>query len=121
MAISVKRAYEAAEAGDGFRVLIDRLWPRGLTKEKLKVDEWMKEIAPSAALRKWYGHEVEKWLEFRKRYRAELKKPPASNLLEQLAARGRRGKVTLVVGARDPEHANGAVIAEMLQEVMSHK
>ena len=121
MAISVKRAYEAAEAGDGFRVLVDRLWPRGLTKEKLKIEEWMKEIAPSAELRKWYGHDIEKWPEFRKRYRAELAKAPASRLLGQLVSRARRGKVTLVIGARDAEHANGAVIAEMIKEATNGK
>lgn len=115
MSISVKRAYEKPEPEDGYRVLVDRLWPRGLTKEKLKIDEWMKDIAPSAELRRWYGHEVEKWPEFRKRYRAELAKPPAKDLMEKLAERARRGKVTLVIGARDAEHANGAVIAELLK------
>lgn len=115
MSISVKRAYEKPEPGDGYRILVDRLWPRGLTKEKLKIDEWMKDIAPSAELRRWYGHEVEKWPEFRKRYRAELAKPPAKDLMEKLAERARRGKVTLVIGARDAEHANGAVIAELLK------
>jgi uncharacterized protein YeaO (DUF488 family) len=118
-AISVKRAYEPPASGDGFRVLVDGLWPRGLTKEKLKIDAWMKEIAPSAELRKWYGHEVEKWPEFRKRYRSELSKPPASGLLAQLAASARRKRVTIVVGARDMEHSNGAVIAEMIKETLS--
>lgn len=115
MSISVKRAYDKPEPLDGYRVLVDRLWPRGLSKEKLKIDEWMKDIAPSAELRKWYGHEIEKWPEFRKRYRSELAKPPAKDLLEELAARAKRGKVTLVIGARDAEHANGAVIAELLK------
>ncbi|MGH9352265.1 MAG: DUF488 domain-containing protein [Terriglobia bacterium] len=115
MPVSVKRAYDKPEPGDGFRVLVDRLWPRGLTKEKLTIDEWMKEIAPSPELRQWYGHEVEKWPEFRKRYQRELVKSPAKELLEQLAARATRGKVTLVIGARDAEHANGAVIAEMIE------
>ncbi|MGH9377615.1 MAG: DUF488 domain-containing protein [Terriglobia bacterium] len=121
MAVSVKRAYEKPAPGDGFRVLVDRLWPRGLTKEKLKIDEWMKEIAPSPELRKWYGHEVEKWVEFRKRYQSELAKSPAKELLEELAVRDGRGKVTLVIGARDVEHANGAVIAEMIKAKMSGK
>lgn len=115
MAVSVKRAYEKPAPGDGFRVLVDRLWPRGLTKEKLKIDEWMKEIAPSPELRQWYGHEVEKWAEFRKRYQSELAKSPARELLEELAVRAGRGKVTLVIGARDIEHANGAVIAEIIE------
>lgn len=115
MTVSVKRAYDKAEPEDGFRVLVDRLWPRGVTKEKLKIDEWMKEIAPSPELRQWYGHEIEKWPEFRKRYRAELAKPPANKLLQLLAERAKQGKVTLVIGARDVEHANGAVIAEMIE------
>lgn len=116
MSIQVKRAYEKPGREDGYRVLVDRLWPRGMTKEKLKIDTWMKEIAPSAALRTWYGHEVGKWLEFRKRYRAELGKPPARGLLEELVERARKGTVTLVIGAKDAEHANGAVIAEMIRE-----
>lgn len=121
MSVSVKRAYEKAEPGDGFRVLVDRLWPRGVTKEKLKIDEWMKEIAPSPELRQWYGHEIEKWPEFRKRYRAELARPPANRLLQLLVERSQRGKVTLVIGARDVEHANGAVIAEMIEAQKSSK
>jgi uncharacterized protein YeaO (DUF488 family) len=116
MAIAVKRAYDPASADDGYRVLVDRLWPRGLSKDKLKIDLWMKEIAPSAELRKWYGHEEEKWLEFRKRYRAELRKPSASELLKELIQHARRGKLTLVIGARDLEHANGTVIAELIRE-----
>lgn len=115
MPVNVKRAYEKASRADGYRVLVDRLWPRGISKDDLKIDEWMKEIAPSAELRKWYGHEPEKWPEFRKRYRAELQKPPASELLEQLRRRARKQQVTLVIGARNAEHANGAVIAEMIQ------
>lgn len=116
MSIAVKRAYDPPATGDGYRVLVDRLWPRGVSKEALKLDEWAKEMAPSAGLRTWYGHEVEKWPEFRKRYRKELAAPPASDLLDQIAARARRGKVTLVIGARDAEHANGAVIAELVRE-----
>jgi uncharacterized protein YeaO (DUF488 family) len=116
MSVQVKRAYDEPSSKDGYRVLVDRLWPRGISKEKLKVDDWMKEIAPSTELRKWYGHEPEKWPEFRKRYRSELSKPPASDLLDQLVKRARKGKVTLVIGAKDAERANGAVIAEMIQE-----
>lgn len=116
MSIAIKRAYDPASSSDGYRVLVDRLWPRGVSKDKLKVDAWMKDIAPSADLRKWYGHEVEKWPEFRKRYRAELQKPPARDLLQELMQRAQKGKVTLVIGARDAEHANGAVIAELIRE-----
>lgn len=116
MSIAIKRAYDPASSGDGYRVLVDRLWPRGVSKEKLTVDAWMKEIAPSTDLRKWYGHQAEKWPEFRKRYRAELGEPPAHDLLQELIQRARKGKVTLVIGARDAEHANGAVIAELIRE-----
>ncbi len=121
MPVQVKRAYDPPSAADGYRVLVDRLWPRGVSKEELKLSEWMKEIAPSAELRKWYGHEPEKWPEFRQRYCRELTKPPASDLLANLAERAREGKVTLVIGARDAQHANGAVIAEMLHEKWSVK
>lgn len=116
MSISVKRAYDPPSPADGYRVLVDRLWPRGVSKVKLKIDEWMKEIAPSAELRKWYGHEPEKWPEFRKRYRAELEKSPWRELLAGLVDRARRGKVTLVIGARDTGHANGAVIGELVEK-----
>jgi uncharacterized protein YeaO (DUF488 family) len=116
MSVTVKRAYDPASPGDGYRVLVDRLWPRGLSKDKLQIDAWMKEIAPSADLRKWYAHQAEKWPEFRKRYRAELQKAPARDLLQELTERAHKGKVTLVIGARDLEHANGTVIAELIQE-----
>ena len=116
MSLAVKRAYEDASPDDGARVLVDGLWPRGLSKEKLKLAEWMKAIAPSAALRKWYGHKPEKWEEFRRRYREELSKPPRRELLGALARRARREKVTLVIGARDAERANGAVLAELIRE-----
>jgi uncharacterized protein YeaO (DUF488 family) len=116
MQVATKRAYESPCAEDGRRVLVDGLWPRGVTKEKLRLAEWMREIAPSAALRKWYGHQPERWEEFRKRYRKELAEPDRQALLKQLMAQARRGKVTLVFGARDAERSNAAVIAEMLRE-----
>ena len=115
MPIAIKRAYEAAGADDGCRVLVDGLWPRGITKEGLKIDAWMKEIAPSAALRKWYGHKPEKWEEFRNKYRQELSKPPRKALLDELVGRARKEQLTLVFGARDAERSNAAVIAEMIR------
>ena len=114
MPIALRRAYEAASASDGYRALVDGLWPRGVTKQKLRIDVWMKGIAPSASLRKWYGHKPERWDEFRSRYRAELSQPPRKALLEELVERGRKGRVTLVFGARDAEHSNAAVIGEMI-------
>jgi len=116
MSVQVKRAYEPPAPGDGYRVLVDRLWPRGVSKEKLKMNEWMKEIAPSTELRKWYGHEAGKWAAFRERYRRELSKPPASEYLESLVRRARNGRVTLLTGARDAERSDGAVIAELIRE-----
>ncbi|MBZ5564218.1 MAG: DUF488 family protein [Acidobacteriia bacterium] len=117
MGVQTKRAYESPSPQDGYRVLVDGLWPRGLTKEKLRVDEWMRAIAPSATLRKWYGHKPEKWEEFRRRFRAELEKPPRKELLDELIKRARKEKVTLVFGARDAQHSNATVIAEMIRQI----
>jgi uncharacterized protein YeaO (DUF488 family) len=114
MPVEIKRAYEAASAEDGYRVLVDGLWPRGITKAELKIDAWMREIAPSVALRKSYCHIPEKWEAFRKRYRQELSRPPRKALLEELIDRARKGEVTLVFGARDAERSNAAVVAEMV-------
>ena len=115
MPIAIKRAYEAASTKDGYRVLVDRLWPRGVTKAQLKIDAWMREIGPSASLRKWYGHDPEKWEEFRNKYRQELSKPPRKAFLDELTDRARKGQVTLVFSARDTERSNAAVIAEMIR------
>ena len=111
--VRVKRIYEPAEKSDGYRVLVDRLWPRGLTKEKAALGLWLKEIAPSNALRKWFHHEPRLWPEFRKRYRAELRKNPGA--LRQLKAILESEKtVTLLYGARDEEHNEAVVLREML-------
>ncbi len=115
MRVGLKRAYEKVSPQDGYRVLVDGLWPRGLTKEKLRLDQWMRAIAPSAILRKWYGHKPEKWEEFRKRYCQELARPPRKELLAELGQRARKEKVTLVFGARDAERSNAAVIAELMK------
>jgi len=115
MPIATKRAYEAASAKDGYRVLVDGLWPRGMTKAELKVDAWMRVIAPSTALRKSYCHIPEKWEQFRKKYRQELSKPPRKALCDELVERARKGHVTLVFGARDAERSNAAVIAEVIR------
>jgi uncharacterized protein YeaO (DUF488 family) len=108
----LKRAYEKAEAADGARYLVDRLWPRGVTKASLKLDDWLKEVAPSDSLRHWFNHDPEKWNEFRKRYFAELDAKPDAWL--PLAAR--KGVVTLVYGAHDSEHNNAVALAEYLKE-----
>lgn len=112
MKILLKRAYDPPAAGDGYRVLVDRLWPRGLKRETARLDEWLKEAAPSAALRRWFHAHPEQWDEFRRRYRAELKERHA--LLHPLAARARDGSVTLVYAARDSAHNNAVVLQQYL-------
>jgi len=116
MPVNIKRAYDKPSARDGTRILVDGLWPRGVSKAELKIDKWEKGIAPSKALRTWYGHEPGKWPEFRKRYREELRKSPRKEILEQLTRLAEQGNLTLVFGARDAERSNAAVIAEMIQK-----
>jgi uncharacterized protein YeaO (DUF488 family) len=113
--IKLKRIYEKPERSDGKRILVDRLWPRGLSKEDAHVDEWLKEIAPSNTLRRWYGHKVERWPEFRQKYQAELTKPGPSELLTRLRKEGKHGTITLLHAARDTEHSNAAVLKELLE------
>ncbi|HET8712075.1 MAG TPA: DUF488 domain-containing protein [Gemmatimonadales bacterium] len=103
--IKLKRAYEPATPNDGMRVLVERLWPRGVTKARLKLDAWLKDVAPSAGLRKWYGHDPKKWPEFRRRYFAELRAHPAA--WRPLLSAAKRGRVTFVYAAHD-EARNGA-------------
>lgn len=112
MELKIKRVYEKPAKEDGRRILVDRLWPRGLTKEKAHIDLWLKEIAPSTALRKWFGHDPAKWDEFQKRYRLELKtnKERVSLLKEEQ----QKGVVTLVYGAKDEEHNEALVLKEWL-------
>jgi uncharacterized protein YeaO (DUF488 family) len=113
----IKRAYEPAASGDGFRVLVDKLWPRGLSKEDAAVDEWLKEIAPSAELRKWFGHDPKRWAEFRARYRQELRSAERSAALARLHDLARtRGPVTLLFAARDTTHNHASVLLEVLNE-----
>jgi uncharacterized protein YeaO (DUF488 family) len=112
MNIQLKRAYEEPSETDGTRILIDRLWPRGLTKEKAKIDLWLKDIAPSTELRKWFGHDISKWDEFKNRYNNELENNTAS--VSQLREHIEKGKVTLVYGAKDKEHNDAVVLAEYL-------
>ncbi len=111
--LRLKRVYEPPDRSDGRRILVDRLWPRGLSKEKAAVDDWMKEIAPSAALRRWFGHDPEKWPEFQRRYRRELR--ARDDLVREIAKRAARGRVTLVYGARDEEHNDAVVLAAVVR------
>lgn len=110
--VQVKRAYLPPEESDGERILVDRLWPRGLRREDAAIDLWVKEVAPSAELRRWFNHEPERWDEFRRRYFAELEGNPA---VEELRKRVRAGKVTLLFGARDEEHNNAVALREYLE------
>jgi len=112
MQVRIKRVYELPDKEDGIRILVDRLWPRGLSKEKASVDLWLKDVAPSTELRKWFGHDPDKWSEFQTRYRAELKSNKEQlMLLKQEAA---KGTVTLVYGARDEKHNEAVVLQELL-------
>lgn len=111
--IKLKRVYEAAEEEDGYRVLVERLWPRGISKEKARLDEWMKEIAPSPELRKWYVHDVEKWLDFKRKYIEELSLK--SDLVAELARRSQQGTLTLVYAAHDEQHNSALVLKEYLE------
>lgn len=110
--IKLKRAYERADADDGTRILIDRLWPRGVRKTDAAIDEWMKDLAPSTALRKWFGHDPARWQEFRRRYAVEVHQHP--EMLEQLRAMARQGPVTLVFSAHDEIHNDAIVLRELL-------
>jgi uncharacterized protein YeaO (DUF488 family) len=110
--LKLKRAYELAGPGDGQRVLVDRIWPRGVSKAEAHIDLWLKDVAPSTALRKWFGHKVERWEGFRERYGNELKANPAVEQLRQVMA---KGPVTLVYGAKDTEHNQAVALAEYLQ------
>lgn len=112
VAIEIKRIYELAERADGARVLVDRVWPRGVSKDEAALALWLKDIAPTTALRKWFGHDPARWVEFRKRYAEELDGNPAA--VGQLAALVRQGRVTLLYGARDTEHNQAVVLADWL-------
>jgi uncharacterized protein YeaO (DUF488 family) len=111
--LQLKRAYEPATASDGKRILVDRLWPRGLSKERAAIDEWMKDVAPSTSLRRWFGHDPERWPEFRRRYKRELR--DHSELLSHIASLASRGRVTLVFGARDEQHNDAVVLAALIR------
>ncbi|WP_237244828.1 MULTISPECIES: DUF488 domain-containing protein [Sorangium] len=115
-AVRLKRAYEPPEAADGYRVLVDRLWPRGIRKDALAIDAWMKELGPSDELRRWFGHDVSRWEEFASRYRDELRRQPAAGLADELVARARRETVTLVYGARDELHNQAVVLRDVIEQ-----
>jgi uncharacterized protein YeaO (DUF488 family) len=109
----LKRAYEKPSRTDGFRVLVERLWPRGVTKERAKLDLWLKDVAPSAELRMWFNHDLAKWKGFQKRYGAELK--DKTGVLRLLKQKSSKGSVTLVYSARDEDHNSALVLKRLLE------
>jgi uncharacterized protein YeaO (DUF488 family) len=113
MSVRLKRAYEPPAPTDGYRVLIDRLWPRGVTRANARLDEWARELAPSAELRRWFGHDPARFAEFRQRYVEELS--AQEDKLRELRGRACEGTLTLVYGARDTEHNDAVVLAELLR------
>jgi uncharacterized protein YeaO (DUF488 family) len=118
MAIHIKRAYQPAQPADGVRILVDRLWPRGVSKNEARIDLWLKEIAPTADLRKWFAHDPAKWAEFRQRYVRELREN--TQAVDQLRDHVHGGTVTLVYGAKDEEHNGAVVLKEYLESDRKH-
>ncbi len=115
MAVKLKRVYEKAERADGVRILVDRLWPRGLTRDDAALDEWVRDIAPSDQLRKWFAHKPERWKEFQRRYKEELKAPDRKKLIAKLRKIAGIATVTLLYAARDDDHNNAAILASVLK------
>ena len=113
--VRAKRIYDRAEPGDGYRILIDHIWPRGVSRERARLDEWARELAPSAELRKWFDHDPARFAEFRARYRDEL--AGKTDRLEVLRRRASDGPLTILYAARDQEHNNAVVLVELLGEV----
>ena len=119
--VCVKRAYEAPAREDGRRVLADRMWPRGVKRDELGLDDWLKDLAPSNELRRWFGHDPDRWPEFTARYRDELAKPPASEALAQLVRYARQGRLTLIYAARDETHNNAVALRDLILEQLSQR
>ena len=116
--IQVKRAYEPASRGDGFRVLVDRVWPRGVSKDELHLREWAKDIAPSTQLRQWFGHDPSRWSEFRDRYKKELANDAARDAIRDIIKAAKDTKtITLIYGAKDTEHNQAIVLRDMFERL----
>jgi len=116
--VRIKRAYDPEEPKDGYRVFVDRLWPRGLSKQTFKFDVWCKDLAPSTELRVWFGHKVERWEEFRKRYQSELDMPDQTERMAGLIAAAGKQPITLVYSAKDTEHNQAVVLADEMSEII---
>ncbi len=117
VALRVKRVYEEPEEVDGERILVDRIWPRGLSKEKARLSDWRKELAPSNDLRKWFGHDPERWEEFKERYRAELEEAGKVEEVREISDMAEEGNVTLVFGAKDTEYNNARALESFIREL----
>jgi uncharacterized protein YeaO (DUF488 family) len=115
--VRIKRVYSEPSVGDGVRILVDRVWPRGFSKERARIDAWRKELAPSTPLRKWFGHDPAKWIEFRNRYRAELAHSDKADTLKELARLSRHKTITLVYGAADEQHNQAVLLKEQLDKL----
>ena len=114
LSVALKRAYDEPAPSDGTRVLVERLWPRGISKERARIDMWLKDVAPSTELRKWFNHDPQKFQEFRRRYEKELKADAAQKALAILHEIAKHGQLTLVFAARDTDHSNAAILREIL-------
>ncbi len=121
MAIQLKRAYDPPMETDGERLLVDRLWPRGLRKDAAQLSAWLKNLAPSDDLRRWFGHDPSRWQEFQERYRVELRVPEKEPLIRELAQKARQGKVTLVFAAHDISHNNAVVLKAVIERYIEEQ
>jgi uncharacterized protein YeaO (DUF488 family) len=119
--VRIKRAYEPPSRDDGRRVLVDRLWPRGLAREKLALDDWLKEVAPSDDLRRWFNHDPARWPEFTARYGHELGRPPASSAVAELVRCARQAPLTLVYAASDEAHNNAAALRDVIVQQLARE
>lgn len=119
LSIRLKRSQDDPADNDGTRVLVDRVWPRGISKDRLKLDRWLKEVAPSKELRQWFGHDPEKWAEMQRRYRAELEGGEQRQAFEELKELARQGRVTLVFAARDRAHNQAVILKQLLEEELA--
>jgi uncharacterized protein YeaO (DUF488 family) len=117
--VKIKRAREPAARSDGYRVLVERLWPRGVRRADLPLDDWAREVAPSTELRQWFGHDEARWAEFQRRYRGELKHSAAHARFDELARRAAHGTVTLVFSAHDGEHNNAVALRDLIRAALS--
>ena len=121
MAVRIRRAYDPPLPEDGRRVLVERLWPRGMKKERLFINAWLKELAPSDELRRWFGHDPERWQEFQRRYRDELRDIPQRRLLDELAQQALRRDVTLIYSSREERFNNAVVLRDVIEERMRRR